>query len=166
MASDDRHFAPAARYACTRNSPRTRWHDERTGQEHWRDPVGVDTLLDAGATLDDPDDVKLPYRVEIGPYQPPEPRWQVEINYSHLDVREKDDGYVDFVTTRAAVASEVFDDRDDAVDHACAEVDGFADADVRDAVAWRERRHDEKGDETADDSDTTEQATLAGDGDA
>lgn len=146
MPSDDdsdRMWAPTARYACLRNAPGIRWYDPRTEQEHLRNPVGVDDLLEEGASLSEPERFRLPDHVKIRPFQPPEPKWQVEIQYARLRVQADEERTVDFVTTTTAAASEVFEDREDAVAHACEAVDAFAEADVRDALEWREQRHDD-----------------------
>lgn len=138
MSESERHFAPNARYAAS-NNPGIRWFDPETEQEHFSRPIGVNDLLDAGASLNNPDGIKLVSRVEINPYQPPSERWQVEVVKTRLDVRKKN-GHVDFVTTQSFVKTEVFDDRDDAVVWAEEGVEAFRTAEQQDAIEWREAR--------------------------
>ncbi|KOX92702.1 hypothetical protein [Halorubrum tropicale] len=129
--TDDRYFAPDARYGAN-STPGVRWHDPRTGQEDFAREVSVEDLRDAGATVEDPDAVKLPARAYVGPYQPPEPEWIAEVSYARLDPKWDDDELVG-VYTRRACESEVFDDRDDAVAFIAERIDGYDDAERRDA---------------------------------
>lgn len=139
---EDRHFRPDARYAAN-DAPGVRWHDERTGQEHWSRPVGVDTLLDAGADYSEsitaPDAVRIISRVEIGPYQPPSGRWKAEVTWTWLDVRGGGSAVVRFLTTQAAVESHVADSRAEAVDWAEGRCAGFEEAETRDPVEKRRK---------------------------
>jgi hypothetical protein len=142
--TDDRYFAPDARYGAN-STPGVRWHDPRTGQEDYAREVDVDDLRDAGTTPEAPDAAKLPARAYVGPYQPPEPEWIAEVSYARLDP-QWDDGELVGVYTRRACASEVFDDREDAIAFIEDRVDGYADAPQKDA---RERPNGDGADEDA-----------------
>lgn len=133
---DGRHFAPHARYAAN-NDKGVRWHDPETGQEHLSLPVTRERFADAGATLTELADGPIVDRVEIGPYQPPEPEWLVEIDYAELRARESSEGRLRIITTENAVESRTFEDRKDAVEFAESRVAAFEDAERRDA---REKR--------------------------
>lgn len=140
--TDDRYFAPDARYGAN-SVPGVRWQDPRTGQEDFAREVDVDDLCEAGATPENPDGVKLPARAYVGPYQPPEPRWIAEVSYARLDPHW-DDGELAGVYTRRACESGVFDDREDAITFIEERVDGYADAPQKDA---RERPNGDGVDE-------------------
>lgn len=132
MSDTDRTFAPDARYGASDHSG-TRVHDTGTGQEHWSRPVGVDTLLDAGAEFEDPSTCRLASHVEITPYQPPSGRWAAKISRGQLDPQESEQGAVRFVSVSTAVETQVFDDREAAVEWVEESVQAFADADTMEA---------------------------------
>lgn len=159
MTQDDseRDFYPDARYAAN-SIPGVRWHDERTGQEQWSRPVGVDTLLDAGATIEDPAAVTIATRVKIGPNKA-NGGWSVGISRERLDVAHEESGVVRLVGTRTYAETRAFDDREDGVAWAKSEADAYADAEVKDAVAWREARR--TGDTEDTDDEATTQETIA-----
>jgi len=135
----DRTRYPDARYAAS-NLPGVRWSDDRTGQEQWRQPVGVDTLLAAGAEVDSAETVRIPSRVKITPHKGTD-GWSAKITRAKLDPRYETDGVVELLGTRSVVASQAFEQRDEAVAWVESEVDAYAAAEVRDAVRWREQRH-------------------------
>lgn len=146
---DERDFYPDARYAAN-TVPGFRWYDDRTGQEQWSRPVGVDTLLDAGATIEDPAAVTIATRVKIGPNKA-RGGWSVGISRERLDAVRKDGGVVRLVGTRTYAEARAFDDREDGVAWAESEVDAYADAEVKSAVEWSENRR------TGDTRDTTDE---------
>lgn len=125
------HFRPFARYAASAEA-QIRWYDDETGQERLSLPVTLDRLADAGATLAAPDAGRAVSGVAIGPYQPPNPDWKATITYVRLEPRTDGDD-INFLNTKTVAATEVFEDRDDAVAHLEAEVPQFADAPRKDA---------------------------------
>lgn len=144
--TDDRDFRPAARYAAN-DQPGIRWCDERTGQEQFSRPVGVDTLLDRGASIQEPDAVKLPHRAKIGPNMRTG-GWSASLARTQLDPHERD-GAVDFLGTKQYVRTRAFDDREEAVEWISGEFNAFASADVRDAAEWYEERKAEREEKEA-----------------
>lgn len=145
---EGRELAPAARYAAT-ETPGVRWHDTETGQEHFALAVGVEDLLDVGATIGDPDDdTDLVSRVELKP-NARTGGWSVRINRIRLDQHVKR-GSVRFVGTQTYARTDVFDDREVAVEHAMEHCDEYALAEVRDAAAWCRGRRVERDEEAKD----------------
>lgn len=127
MTSDVR---PDARYAALSSGKPHRFYDPETGQEYWRNPVGVDDLFDAGASIDAPDEVKLPHYANINPGR--NGTWTAEISYTYLRPEDtKDNGVVGFIGRKKAANRESFDTREEAVEWIESKCQVFAEAEIR-----------------------------------
>lgn len=133
MPEEDRSRWPTARYAALKHHGQ-RFRDVRSGQEHWHRPVGVDDLLEAGASIENPDEVRIPHHVKIYPAR--DETWAAQVSRTQIRPDDpKDDGVMQFVGTQQCAETQTLDTRPAAVEWAKSQAEDYRRVEVQEVGA-------------------------------